>query len=67
MRAVLDKLLLTPEEAAEVLSIGRSKVYELIGHGRLASIRIDKSRRIPRHAVVEFVARLEEQHGQHDG
>ena len=63
----MDKLLLTPEEAAEVLSIGRSKVYELIGYGHLASVRIDKSRRIPRHAVVEFVARLEDQHGQHDG
>ena len=50
-----------------MLSIGRSKVYELIGYGHLASVRIDKSRRIPRHAVVEFVARLEEQHGQHDG
>ena len=63
----MDKLLLTPEEAAEVLSIGRSKVYELIGHGHLASIRIDSSRRIPRHVVVEFVARLEEQHGRPDG
>ena len=58
----MDKLLLTPEEAAEVLSIGRSKVYELIGHGHLASVRIDRSRRIPRRAVVEFVSRLEEQH-----
>ena len=63
----MDKLLLTPEEAGEALSIGRSKAYELIGRGHLASVRIDRSRRIPRHAVVEFVARLEEQHGQHDG
>ena len=63
----MDKLLLTPEEAAEALSIGRSKVYELIGRGHLASVHIDRSRRIPRHAVVEFVVRLEEQYGQHDG
>ncbi len=63
----MDKLLLTPEEAGEALSIGRSKVYELIGRGHLASVRIDRSRRIPKHAVDEFVARLEEQHGQHDG
>ncbi len=33
---VVDKLLLKPEEAAELLSIGRSKVYELIGTGELA-------------------------------
>ena len=63
----MDKLLLTPEEAAEVLSIGRSKVYELIGPGHIASVRIDRSRRIPRHVVVEFVAHLEKQHGQPDG
>ena len=30
----MDKLLLTPEEVAEALGIGRTKVYELI---RLAS------------------------------
>ncbi|GBD85064.1 helix-turn-helix domain protein [bacterium BMS3Abin02] len=58
----MDKLLLTPEEAATVLSIGRSKVYELIGDGRLASVRIDTSRRVPARALAEFVDRLQEQH-----
>jgi len=58
----VDKLLLTPEEAATVLSIGRSKVYELIGDGRLASVRIDTSRRVPARALAEFVNRLQEQH-----
>lgn len=58
----MDKLLLTPEEAATVLSIGRSKVYELIGDGRLASVRIDASRRVPARALAEFVNRLQEQH-----
>jgi excisionase family DNA binding protein len=57
----VDKLLLTPEEAASVLSIGRSKVYELISDGRLASVRIDASRRVPMSALVEFVQRLREQ------
>ncbi|GBE23055.1 MAG TPA: DNA-binding protein [Actinobacteria bacterium] len=58
----MDKLLLTPEEAATVLSIGRSKVYELIGDGRLASVRIDTSRRVSARALAEFVNRLQEQH-----
>jgi excisionase family DNA binding protein len=57
----VDKLLLTPEEAASVLSIGRSKVYELISDGRLASVRIDASRRVPMNALIEFVERLQEQ------
>lgn len=55
----MDKLLLTPEEAAERLSVGRSKVYELIGSGRLRSVRIGASRRIPAAALVEFVRDLD--------
>jgi len=54
----VDKLLLKPEEAAELVSIGRSKVYELIGTGELASVRIGTSRRIPADALVEFVREL---------
>ncbi len=52
------KLLLKPEEAAEILSIGRSKVYELIGTGELASVRIGACRRIPAEALSDFVASL---------
>lgn len=54
----IERLLLKPEEAAEVLSIGRSKVYELMGSGELASVRIGTSRRVPTEALVEFVSRL---------
>jgi len=56
---LVEKLLLKPEEAAEALSIGRSKVYELIGTGELPSVRIGASRRIPADALVEFVGRLQ--------
>jgi len=52
------KLLLTPEEAAAILSIGRTRVYELMGSGDLTSVRIGISRRIPRAAVESFVSRL---------
>jgi excisionase family DNA binding protein len=54
----VDKLLLTPEEAAERLSVGRSRVFELIGSGRLRSVRIGASRRIPADALVDFVNAL---------
>ena len=57
----MDKLLLTPEEAAEVLGIGRTKVYALIADGDLLSVRIGNSRRVPRDAVDEFIARLEDE------
>ncbi len=55
----MEKLLLTPTEAAEALSISRSKLYELIGQGRLSTVQIDASRRVPAQALVEFVQHLE--------
>jgi excisionase family DNA binding protein len=58
----VEKLLLTPSEAAKALSISRSKLYELIGQGRLSTVRIDTSRRVPAQALVEFIQRLE--HGE---
>ena len=36
----MDKLLLTPTEAAAALGVGRSKVYELLQCGSLQSVRI---------------------------
>ena len=54
----MDKLLLTPEEAAEMLSIGRSKLYELLATGELTSIRLGGCRRVPTDAIRQFVAQL---------
>lgn len=54
----MDKLLLTPSEAASALGIGRSKVYQLLQTGELTSVRIGACRRIPADAVHKFVAGL---------
>src|SRR5688572_23033797 len=43
----MEKLLLRPSEVAELLGIGRSKSYELIGSGLIPSIRIGTSVRVP--------------------
>lgn len=56
----VSKLLLTPEEAAEALSIGRSKLYELLANGSLESVAIGACRRIPNTALHDFVERLRE-------
>jgi excisionase family DNA binding protein len=50
--------LLTPEGAAQALGIGRTLVYELLGSGRLRSVRIGTCRRVPVSAIDDFVARL---------
>jgi excisionase family DNA binding protein len=52
------KLLLRPEEAAEVLGIGRSKLYELLAVGEVESVRIGKCRRVPLAALDDYVRRL---------
>jgi excisionase family DNA binding protein len=54
----MEKLLLTPVEAAEMLSISRSKLYELLAAGHVGSVRIDGSRRIPVTALRAYVERL---------
>jgi len=38
-------VLLTPEQAAEALGIGRWKLYDLLRQGRLRSLRIGSCRR----------------------
>ena len=50
-----ERILLRPEEAAQRLGVSRSVIYELIAEGRIDSIRIGKSRRIPVAALAQFV------------
>lgn len=57
----MEALLLKPEEVAECLNIGRSKVYELMRAGVLESVRIGARRRVPRTAVDAYIEHLREQ------
>lgn len=54
----LEKILLTAEEAAEVLGVGKSTVYDLIRMRLLRSVQLGRSRRIPVNACQELVDRL---------
>jgi excisionase family DNA binding protein len=44
-------LLLTVEEAAALLRIGRNTAYELIAQGALPHVRLGRLIRVPRHSV----------------
>jgi excisionase family DNA binding protein len=57
----MEKLLLSPTEAATHLSVGRSKVYELMRLGQLRSVKIGALRRIPQAALADFIAALTEE------
>ncbi|MGP4014016.1 helix-turn-helix domain-containing protein [Streptomyces sp. 4N124] len=57
--APIGRLLYTPEEAAEVLSYGRSTVYELMAEGSLKYVKRGRSRRIRRSDLEAYVNGLE--------
>jgi excisionase family DNA binding protein len=48
-------LLLTAEETAKELGIGRTRVFALIGSGEITSVKIGRTRRIPREALQAYV------------
>lgn len=54
----MDKLMLTPEEAAEALGVGRSTLYDLLRLQEIPSVKIGRSRRIPVSALRDFAERL---------
>lgn len=54
------QLLVSPEQAAVALSVGRSVVYKLINDGAIRSVKHGKSRRIIVASLHDFVNRLED-------
>lgn len=57
---VLD--LLTVPQVMARLQLGRSAVYDLLRSGQLASITLGRARRIPTHALTDFIrTRLEQE------
>lgn len=56
----MDQLLLTPVQAARVLGIGRSKLYQLLATGQLHSVHIGACRRVPAQALHAFLQQLSE-------
>lgn len=54
------RLLLTVEEASDVLSIGRTTMFDLIRTGRVASVRIGRLRRVSMDALHAFARELEQ-------
>lgn len=53
----MDKLLLRPSEAGDLLGVGRSKIYALLASGEIPSVRVGHSVRVPAEALKRWVAR----------
>ena len=55
------RILLAPEDAAQLMSVGRTYVYQMMAAGELRSLKMGRLRRIPLSEVERFVsARLGE-------
>ena len=54
-----DQLLLTPEEAARALRVGRTTVYALMKIGELRAVYIGRSCRLPAAELERYVSQLE--------
>ncbi len=54
----MNRKLYRVEEAAQLLGVGRTRVFDLIKLGELRSVKIGGSRRIPAAVLDEYVERL---------
>ena len=60
------RLLLRPEEGADALGVSRARFYELMSAGRIKSIKIGRSRRVPISELRSWIAaELADQSAQH--
>jgi excisionase family DNA binding protein len=48
-------LVLTVEEAARALRIGRGSAYEAVRQGAIPAVRIGRTLRIPRHSLLAML------------
>ncbi|MHB1475538.1 MAG: helix-turn-helix domain-containing protein [Dermatophilaceae bacterium] len=55
------RVMLSVEQAAKCLSVGRSTVYELIHSGEIESVHIGRLHRVPADCLHEFVERCRRQ------
>jgi excisionase family DNA binding protein len=53
-----ERLLVSPEEAAEILGVSRNTVYDLMRTNALPSVKVGRLRRIPTAHLREYVQRL---------
>ena len=52
----MEQLLLRPDEAAKSLSLGRTRIYQLLADGVLPAIRVGRSVRVPADALRAWIA-----------
>jgi excisionase family DNA binding protein len=51
-------VLVTVDQVALMLSIGRTAAWELVSKGKIKSVKIGRTRRVPVTVIQEYVERL---------
>jgi len=54
----VEQLLYSVREAAGIVGVGKSKMWELVARGEIESIKVDALRKIPADALTAYVERL---------
>ena len=62
----MERMLYRPTEAAELLGISRSRVYELMNQGAIASVSIGRCRRISSDSLATFLESISNTAGDVD-
>ena len=52
----IEKLLLRPEEAAQLTGVSRAQIYVLMNSGRVLYVTIGQRKRVPVQALREWIA-----------
>lgn len=58
---MVEKLLLRPQEAGELIGVSRAQAYQMIARGELPSVRLGKSISVPLDKLREHIEQLAEQ------
>ena len=62
----MDRLLLRPAEAAELIGVGRSKIYALLAAGALPAVRVGSFARVLARALEPQKLDFQSNKGAHD-
>ena len=58
----MEPVLVSVDQAAHIVGLGKSKLYELLLSGQLKSVKIGRRRLIPAQALKDFVDGLTDSH-----
>ncbi len=54
----MDKMLLTVDETADALGIGRTHLFKILASGEIGSVKVGRLRRIPATELERYIASL---------